>query len=60
MIKCKILTYFTNLFSANDFRKNGKIILSYFFGIIMTNEISASVGHHRNPSPVISPSTIHT
>ena len=30
MLKDKSLTYFTNLFSKNDFKKHDDIILNYF------------------------------
>ena len=30
MLKGKILTDFTNLFSPNNFKKNGHIVLNYF------------------------------
>ena len=30
MLKCKSLLDYTNIFSANDYEKNDKIILKYF------------------------------
>ena len=33
MLKCKTLNDFTNLFSPDNFFKNGKIVLKYFNGI---------------------------
>ena len=30
LLKDESLLYYTNLFSSNDYKKNGKIILKYF------------------------------